>query len=536
MAYADHFKTLETAQNEPIPGSAQVPNSGGGFAWSVDDWTRLDRFLILGNEGGSYYASEKTMTLANAGAVMRCLSSDGPRAVARILEISEAGRAPKNDPAIFALALAAGKGDAATKRLAFDALPRVCRIGTHLFQFLEAVQGFRGWGRGLRHAVGRWYTGKDSDRLAYQLVKYRQRGGWTHRDALRLSKPKAGTRPEFQWAVGKESEALPAIIQAFIAVEKAASAKDVVRILGECPMLPWEAIPSEHLTKPEVWEAILPNLPMTALIRNLARMTANGLIAPLSSASKIVMERLNDAGRIKEARVHPVAVLGALCTYKQGHGVKGSLSWNPVSQVLDALDCAFYLAFGNVIPANKRTLFALDVSGSMECGNIASMPGLTPRVGSAAMAMVLARTEPNWGIVGFTATGRGHGGQWGGDPSGLTPISISPKQRLDDVCREVAKLPMGGTDCALPMVWALQKNIQIDTFIVFTDSETWHGEIHPSQALLRYRQKTGINAKLVVVGMVANEFTIADPADAGMMDVVGFDTAAPSIINDFSRS
>ena len=37
----------------------------------------------------------------------------------------------------------------------------------------------------------------------------------------------------------------------------------------------------------------------------------------------------------------------------------------------------------------------------------------------------------------------------------------------------------------------------------------------------------------VVIGMVANKFSIADPADAGRLDVVGFDTAAPSLIPRF---
>ena len=33
--------------------------------------------------------------------------------------------------------------------------------------------------------------------------------------------------------------------------------------------------------------------------------------------------------------------------------------------------------------------------------------------------------------------------------------------------------------------------------------------------------------------MVANNFSIADANDAGMMDVVGFDTAAPQVMSDF---
>jgi 60 kDa SS-A/Ro ribonucleoprotein len=53
------------------------------------------------------------------------------------------------------------------------------------------------------------------------------------------------------------------------------------------------------------------------------------------------------------------------------------------------------------------------------------------------------------------------------------------------------------------------------------------------QALREYRQRTGIPARLTVVGMVSNGFTIADPNDGGMLDVVGFDSAAPALISDF---
>lgn len=520
--YAEHFRTVETPQSEAIPGTTQVANSAGGFSWEANDWTKLDRFLVLGNEGGSYYASEKAMTLKSSTAALKCLASDGLRVVNRIVEISEGGRAPKNDPAIFLLALAAGKGDAITKKAALDALPRVCRIGTHLFQFLETVQGFRGWGRGLRRAVGAWYTEKDAEILAYQIVKYRQRGGWTHKDALRLSKPAAGHIPALKWAVGKETENLPKVIAAFVAAEKAEKAKDVVAILRDNPELPWEAIPSQFLADASVWEALLPNLPMTALIRNLGRMTGNGLVAPMSDAQKHITKTLSDAERIKKARIHPIAVLGAIYTYKQGRGVKGRLTWAPNGAVIDALDGAFYTAFGNVEPSNKRTVIALDVSGSMSGGNIASMPGISPRVGSSAMAMVTARSESNYAIMAFSQE--------------FIPLNITPKSRLDDICAATERLPFSGTDCAIPMLWALGNRIQVDTFVVYTDSETWHGSIHPSQALTKYRQKTGIPAKLVVVGMVANDFTIADPNDAGMMDVVGFDTATPNVISQFSAA
>jgi 60 kDa SS-A/Ro ribonucleoprotein len=174
----------------------------------------------------------------------------------------------------------------------------------------------------------------------------------------------------------------------------------------------------------------------------------------------------------------------------------------------------------------------------MDWDGIAGMP-ITPKVASAAMAMVTARTEPNYLVTAFSSSATpGHGyPTWGrgGSEDGITALDITPKMRLDDIVRKVSGLPFGGTDCSLPMLHALEKKIPIDTFVVYTDNETWAGNIHPHQALERYRQATGRNAKLIVVGMTATDFTIADPNDAGMLDVVGFNTAAPRVMADFAR-
>jgi 60 kDa SS-A/Ro ribonucleoprotein len=132
--------------------------------------------------------------------------------------------------------------------------------------------------------------------------------------------------------------------------------------------------------------------------------------------------------------------------------------------------------------------------------------------------------------VGFTTSG----GDWQTNTQ-LTPLNITPSMRLDDAVSAVSNLPFGGTDCALPMLYALEKHMKVDAFVVYTDSETWAGSLHPVQALREYRAKSGIAAKLVVVGMVSNGFSIADPNDGGMLDVVGFDAAAPAVIADFIR-
>ena len=121
-----------------------------------------------------------------------------------------------------------------------------------------------------------------------------------------------------------------------------------------------------------------------------------------------------------------------------------------------------------------------------------------------------------------------------GFSNNFVDLGFSRKDRLETIINKMSRLPFAGTDCSLPMVYATQHNIEVDTFVVITDNETWAGRIHPKQALDRYRDKTGIPARVVVLAMTPTKFSIADPNDPGMLDVAGFDTATPRIIRDFS--
>lgn len=558
MTYYARLVSKKGAAQSRRASAKQQQNHAGGFTFVLDDWQRLDRFLILGSEGATYYVSERALSLDNARCVERCLAADGARVVRRIVAISDSGRAPKNEPAIFALALAASSDELSVRKAAFAALQLVCRTGTHLFQFAESVQHFRGWGRALRAGIARWYNDKAEDALAYQVVKYQQRNGWSHRDLMRLAHPEPKHAALYRWVVGAQAEVrevkrgdrmveyaavprLPKLVAGYEALKRAESVQEVVHLIREHGFT-HEMIPSAFKSSIEVWAALLQRMPLTALVRNLAKLTNVGLIAPNSQATRLIEERLTDREALRKARVHPLALLLALVTYQRGRGVRGELAWKPDRRIVDALDAAFYLAFDALEPTGKRVLLALDVSGSMDCGAIAGAPGVTPRIASAAMAMVTARTEREWHAVGFSSGAprewapKGHGkNAWGGR-SGLVPLSISPRQRLDDVVEAIRRIPMGGTDCALPMLYATARGLAVDAFCVFTDNETWAGSIHPHQALEQYRRHSGIAAKLVVVGMTATKFSIANPDDAGMLDVVGFDTAAPAVMADFIRA
>jgi 60 kDa SS-A/Ro ribonucleoprotein len=112
------------------------------------------------------------------------------------------------------------------------------------------------------------------------------------------------------------------------------------------------------------------------------------------------------------------------------------------------------------------------------------------------------------------------------------PTTGLPTMTIDDALKLV-ELPFSATDCSLPMVHALQNKEQVDAFVIYTDNETYAGKIHPQAALEQYRAATGIDAKLIVVGMTSNCLTIADPKDMNTLNLAGFDTATPRLINDF---
>lgn len=515
-----NYATLSRPTQTQKAKANQVKNNAGGFVFSLPPLKQLERFLILGSDRPTYYQSAQALTVQNAQCVVACWSLHPKETLDLIVDVSDKGRAPKNDPAIFAMALGSLDPDPKTRQLVYANLHRVCRTASHLFQFVELARGLgKGWGRGMKNAVAKFYTEKNLDALGMQVIKYRQRNGYTHKRLLQTSHPKtreAGRLNLFSYIVGKDyqPDALPNIVQGFIEAQQTP-----LQALRTHPNLPWEALPTEALNDPLVWHHLLfnSNMGLTALMRNLGKMSSLGLLKPLSREEGVVISRFSDAEAIRNSRLHPFNILVAMRTYAAGVGFRGSNIWPVNSNIVAALEKAFYLAFDNLEPGNKRTFIGLDVSGSMSVQ--LNGTNLSAREAAAAMAMVTYRSEPQVFMHGFSNT--------------FVDLNVTKNDSLPDVIRKIRGLPFAGTDCALPMIYAQQHKLEVDQFVVYTDNETYYGRVHPFQALKDYRRSSGIDAKLVVVGMTATNFSIADPSDPGMLDVVGFDTAVPALIAGF---
>lgn len=174
MSALKKFATTVPTQTEQA-NSRQVVNSAGGFVYEVSDVARLERFLIIGTDKGTYYVNEKDLTKQNVDFIRKMIAKDAYSVLKTTVAVSESGRAYRNDAAIFVMALLLCEGPAEVKEFVVESIPKVARTATHLYTFMEFIEGLGGWGRAKRRAVQAWFESKTPEQLAYQAVKYRSR-------------------------------------------------------------------------------------------------------------------------------------------------------------------------------------------------------------------------------------------------------------------------------------------------------------------------------------------------------------------------
>ena len=516
----------------------EVRNDAGGFTFKVSNADMFDRFLILGVCSGTYQASSTKMLDNDVNFIKKFIKENPAEAIRRTVDVSANGRAKSNSAALFVLAQAMNT-DGVNKSDVSDAVKEVARTSTHLFEYAQYLKNLGGWGRAKRASITGWYESKSNDALAMQAVKYRQRDGWTHRDLFRLSHPKDIDTSVGDFILGKDHASIDDLrtIHGFKLMQQAKNIDEVVELIKEY-RLPWETVPTQFHKEVKLWRTLFEAdaLGQTALLRNTVRLAKLGAFKDLRFAADYA-DRLADSNRIQKGLVHPINYLNAAVVYSEGqvnrkghYAHRESRTWDTSSSITDALNEGFHSAFKFVEPSNERYLVGVDVSGSM--ASMAMGLDLSCAQVSGAVAMQIARTAKYSEIRGFT-TGSSGWGSWR-ERTKLTDLGITAKSDLADAMKKVSGHNFGGTDCAQPMLWALDNSVEIDTFVIITDNETWAGNIKPHQALNQYRKETGINAKLAVLGVEGRPFTIADPSDRGMMDFVGFDSNAPKALADFS--
>lgn len=528
-----NYVSKTTSQRSPILGREKemIRNNAGGYGFKVDEWDVLKRFILLGTEGGTFYVGEIELTEQACKQCVSLIKENGKKVVDVILELSPSGRAPKNETSVFLLALCFKYGNNDCKEHAKNNFNKIIRTGTDLFQFVSIIKKCRGFGRSLRSAISNWYK---QPKIEYQVCKYQSRKGWKHQDIFRLAhiKPSSEKNEElFRWLCNKVNYkeldkpnklVFPWVINRLskISHDNTYNEKEkdeyVIKVIDEYNPT-WEMIPRELYSK-KIWEHLLPNMNFKALCRYLSLFSSNGVFSSNENID-IACSILENEQKIKGSLIHPIVLLNTLKCYTLGRGEK--LSWSVIPEIRDSLNVAFQKSFYSIEPMNKKILIGLDVSGSMDINDCFGFKNLNCRETSAALSLFWKKTEKrNCYIKGFSDK--------------FIDLSISQNDNLEYVLKTISDLPFGGTDCAIPIQYAISNNLFVDSFICITDNETWRGKReHVVESLNRYRNLINNKAKFLVMSMAYSAHSIADPKDKGMLDTVGIDASVPKIASDF---
>lgn len=607
-----------TPDNKPIKGREKemVKNHAGGYVFKTSDMQRLLRFLILGADTNTFYQGQKTLVKQNAANVATCIAADPKAVVDMVVEVSTFRRALKQDAGLFVLAMVASYGvelkepvepvlkensiyhvetielhdqsvrdyksdlsaynrAAEARSYALGVLPQVARTPTALYMFANFVGDMRGWGRGLRRAFGNWYNSKRIDKLAMQAWKYKQRGGFSHRDVLRLAHPvttdmarnkifhymtnptesgltklprfKNGRVKGFGAEVGEmgfdgdqgiyRTKALNQIAAAEEVLHLEGSGKAVVKTAVKLITdyrLTHEAVPSQLKQSPEIWAALLEDMPLQAMVTNLGRLAGVGLLGPMSDGQKKVIAALQNAEAIQRSGMHPMRFLIAAKQFGSGKGRSG-MAWSPNGRIISALDDGFYASFGNVEPTGKNLLIAVDDSGSMNnnwSGYVMDIDGFYPSEAACAMALVLYRTEPNSHLITYN--------------SGYNEIKgLTPDAKIADVRKFIGG--GGATYTAAPLHYLLNNRVDVEGIVSFTDNETWAGGRSAmygyrysgkhsgkvSELLPQYSREVGHPVRLINCAVTATSCTDVDPNNKDMLETAGLDSNIPTLVGEF---
>ena len=441
---------------------------------------------------------------------------------------------------------------------AYSVLNDVCRIPTHLFQFIrycEDISGNEtGWGRAHRKVISDWYKsfiGKDQSmwnhplRLAYLVTKYKRRYGFCHRDVIRLAHVKArqkSIRITLQYALRKpmetpneydESKVVHKFLEAVEYAKHCCYPEDEEEL---CELIAVNRLSREHVPNRflrdsvKVWNVLIRDMPIAAMIRNLSKVCSLNIqdTELVNLFIHLVEQKLGDHEALRRSGVHPLQLLIAMKHYNLGNSSNGRLTWTVNPRISEALENAFYNC-PTVIPAsNRRYLMAVSVGENMQQTICRS----SIKASEAAAAMILSTVKiQNTNVEAIVFTNK---------IEDAYIANINPQDTLQTIEQKIFEIPREThqprmrQDLSVPFKWAFKRKERFDAVIVFTDSIHSCGDVHPAEAVKFYSQYMAVpNYKFVSVAMTSDRYTIVSPDDSNSLDVVGFDIHTPGVIMKF---
>jgi len=368
---------------------------------------------------------------------------------------------------------------------------QVIRIPSDLADFLTILEstGRGQGGRAVKRAVSS-FLNRVSE---YWAIKYNGRGrGFNLADAIATSHPKPKDEKQqaiFQYLLGREANmTLIPQVAAFEKLKSARSEAEKVDAIKE-GRLPHEIVTGVGGLTQAVWDAVLKEMPIFALLRNLNTLSRADV---LDANRQFITEKFANKEVLGKSKILPFRFAKAFKEVSE--------PW-----VRDCMRSATELTFDNLPDLNGRTLIALDISGSMS--------GDYLETGSVFAFAMYKKTKGNSLFYLFN-----------------THAMDAAPSLHDSILTQASRVSArGGTNTGSPISKLLDDGERVDNIIIITDEQQNTGSPFYTQ-LAEYRRKVNKDTKAFVVDISPYKGAMVPKSDKNTFYIYGWSDTVLNLI------
>jgi 60 kDa SS-A/Ro ribonucleoprotein len=421
------------------------------------------------------------------------MTADDPEFVSKAIVYARTSGFMRSQP-IMGLAHLAGAPKPHFER-AFNAVIRTPKDLSDFTIIIKSMRKGEG-GRRIKRVAGAWLKGHLSEYYAIKYGAQKDGEGYSLGDLLRLYHPDLGEHNVARYLRGREyDKAWTPQINWFEQL-KGAKGDDEKMFCIVNGKLPHEVATTFAGKSLDVWDAIAPQMPVFALLKNLATLERHAVITSQSrQARKMVEGKLCDPDTIRRSKILPFRFMDAEKAV--------ATPW-----LKDALRIALEYSFANLPDIEGRTAVFLDKSGSMEA---------------------YIQTAAIFGVSLMKKTG--------GDGRFLLfdrNVTEFPVSVIDSVLSQASRIKHGGaTDVSAPMHVLLNSRDRFDNIILITDEQQNNGDPF-ADVLAKYHTTVNADTKCFVIDLSPYRNAIT-PDDANTFYIYGWSPEVLSFISLASK-
>jgi len=361
----------------------------------------------------------------------------------------------------------------------------VVKTPADLADFLTILRGSgRGeGGRAVKRQVNRFLN----EISEYWAIKYNGRGrGYSLGDMIVTAHPKPKDERQqalFRYLRGHETSLVD--LPQLQALEKLKTTRNPASQLHQIEKgkLPYSVVTSILQPTRPIWEALMLQMPMFALLRHLNAMDRAGVFAKKKNIA-YVTRRLTDAEALRQSRILPFRFVKAYEMVEQ-------------AELREALQQAVELSVHNLPPLSGRTAIFLDRSGSMQ--------GDYLRIGSVLALALYKQTQGNALFWLFDQQ-----------------VEDAHPKLDEGILAQADRIrAQGGTDTGRPVRELRESKEMVDRIIMITDEKQNEGSPFYAE-LERYRRAMNPRLQAFIVDITPYRQAMVPPRDGQTFYIYGW--------------